>query len=176
MPPRAKIHILPEEIKDELNARLIASGFGGYQELADWLQSEGYEISRSAVHRYGEQMERKIEAIRLATEQAKALTQAIPDDENAMLDAAYRLAQEQIYQVLLSVEFDPSEAVSIDKFSRLLRALAEMGRGSVNLKKYQQDIRAQVREAQAKVAELARGGGLSEETIRLMELELGAIG
>lgn len=176
MPPRQKVLTLPDEIRGQLNSRLIGSAFGDYNALSAWLREQGYEISKSALQVYGKQLERKIEAIRIATEQAKALAEAIPDDENTMLDAAYRLAQEQIYQVLLNVEIDPDEPVTLDKLSRMVRALTELGGGSVRLKKYQQEVKERLALAEERIAGIARTGGLSEDAIRQIELELGAIG
>ena len=51
MAPRSSIDLLPETVRHALERRLVESGFADYTELADWLQAEGYQISRSAVHR-----------------------------------------------------------------------------------------------------------------------------
>ena len=37
MPPRSKIDALPEELRKELEQRLIGSGFSSYREHAAWL-------------------------------------------------------------------------------------------------------------------------------------------
>jgi hypothetical protein len=61
MPPPRKIDLLPSELKGWLQEELRASGFGGYEDLADrlnWrLQEEGLElrIGKSAIHAYGQE-------------------------------------------------------------------------------------------------------------------------
>ena len=67
MPQRSKILTLPDNVKADLNNRLISGGFAGYEALSEWLISEGYEISKSALHRYGTEFEQRLGAIRVAT-------------------------------------------------------------------------------------------------------------
>ena len=49
MPARSAVGQLPEEIRDELNRRLVENGFAGYAALAAWLADQGYKVSKSAV-------------------------------------------------------------------------------------------------------------------------------
>jgi len=176
VPKRHKIStLLPDEVRSELDRQLIASGFSGYSALAGWLEERGYEISRSAIARYGKSLQQKIEAIQQATDQARAIAESCPDDEGLLLDAAQRLAQHQIYEALLAIEIDTSN-IGADQLTKLIRALADLGRGSVALKKYQQEVRDRIRDAAAKVKGIAHQGGLSESAIAQIELELGSIG
>lgn len=173
---RSKIAtLLPESVRADLDQRLLAGGFSDYSALADWLQEQGYEISRSAIHRHGLQLEQRVAAIQTATDQARAITEACPDDEGLLLDAAQRLAQHQIYEALLAVQIDP-ETIKAGDLSKLIRALADLGRGAVALKKYQQEVKDRLRDAAAVVKGIAHRGGLSDEAIRQIELELGGIG
>ena len=52
MPQPAKIATLPTEVRDELHLRVIDSGFQKYHDHAEWLRSQGYDISHTAVWRY----------------------------------------------------------------------------------------------------------------------------
>ena len=58
MPRRSGVTGLPPEIRDELNARLVANGFSGYEALSEWLEEQGYSLSKSALHRHGSVLER----------------------------------------------------------------------------------------------------------------------
>ncbi|RMF72238.1 MAG: DUF3486 family protein, partial [Alphaproteobacteria bacterium] len=64
MAPPSKISRLPQDLRDELNARIMANGFGGYDELEAWLNGElekrglAMTVSRSAIHREGQKLER----------------------------------------------------------------------------------------------------------------------
>lgn len=52
MPKTATLFSLPKEILKELHQRLKQSGYTQFIELSDWLKSLGYNISKSALHRY----------------------------------------------------------------------------------------------------------------------------
>ena len=47
----SKITQLPEEVKEQLDELLLDTS-NTYEEIAEWLKAEGYEISKSAVGRY----------------------------------------------------------------------------------------------------------------------------
>ena len=102
MPQRSAISQLPEEIQLELNRRLVANSFSDYQGLSEWLEELGFEISRSSVHRHGHLFEEKLIAIKIATEQAKAIATAAGDEEGAMNDALIRLIQQKAFDVLVT--------------------------------------------------------------------------
>ena len=143
MPRRSKVAVLPEEVRAELDRRLVAGSFSGYVELAEWLTGQGYPISHASVHRHGEELERRIEAVKLATEQAEALVAASPDDTGAVADASIRLAQERIFQVLVA-----AEGGDLKDLSAAARALAETARAGTA-------VRAERRKALAAAAERA---------------------
>jgi SH3-like domain-containing protein len=52
MVKRMSVATLPKEVLDELHQRLWQSRFGDFAGHAAWLESKGFSISRSAVHRY----------------------------------------------------------------------------------------------------------------------------
>lgn len=104
MPARSKITGLPDGIRVELDKRLITSGFSDYSTLEAWLTEQGFEISRSAIHRYGQGFEAKVAAIKVATEQAKAIAAAVGDDDGAMNEALIRLVQQQAFDVLVNMQ------------------------------------------------------------------------
>lgn len=53
MAPRSKVHSLPPELKEWLDAELVKRGFGDYVQLAADLKARGAEVSKSALQRYG---------------------------------------------------------------------------------------------------------------------------
>lgn len=56
---------LPPAVRTEIDQRLIASGFSGYKDLAAELHTRGYKrVSKSGLHRYGQQVERRIQLAR----------------------------------------------------------------------------------------------------------------
>lgn len=158
MPERSAISELPEELRKKLEARLVASNFSGYRDLAGWLQENGFEISKSAVHRYGSRLEENIARVKRATEMARVLTEEVGDDEGALTDATLRLAQQKFFDLLMDFDIDPSKVNPV----KLTKALADLSRASVSQKKLMQEVRAKAHAAAEEVKKLAAEGGLSK--------------
>lgn len=156
MPPRPKVLALPEGVRKELDARLIAQGFGGYVELSEWLAQQGYAIGKSALHQHGAQLERRIEQVRLATEQAEALVAAAPDDAGAVADGSLRLVQERIFQLMLD-----AEKGDLKELAAAARALAEVARAGISVRTERRKVLAEASEA---AGEIAKKAGLSDDT------------
>ena len=166
MGQRSKVELLPDEVRANLEQRLIAGSFSGYEELAAWLREQGFDISKSSLHRYGSTFEERCAGLKIATEQARAIVQSSPDDEGAMGDALTRLVQEKMFTVLLSLgEIDP-ESVDLPKMTR---AIADLGRTALRQKQHAAEVRKNARaemlaEQQAQLASIVKQGGISEET------------
>ena len=60
MARRSTIEKLPEDVRRWLERALTESGFSGYNELESLLREQGYVISKSAIHRYGQKIERRL--------------------------------------------------------------------------------------------------------------------
>jgi hypothetical protein len=162
MPARSKVLLLPEAIRSDLDSRLVAGGFAGYEALSDWLGEQGFEISKSALHRYGAQFEDRVSALKLATDQARAIVAESPDDEGTMSEALMRLVQEKLFSILLEMEVDPAKV----NLNSLARSVAELGRASVTQKKYAQEVRERANAAAEAAEKIAKRGGLSDESVR----------
>lgn len=167
MPARSAIAALPAKTRKALEARLVQGGFSRYTDLAQWLAGEGFEISRSALHRFGKDFQARIDAIRKSTEMARALREQCGDDDGALNDASLRMAQRLLFDVLQQIEASDIESIEIPK---LVRALADLSRASVTQKKWQQEydekLAARAEAAAEKAESIARSGGLSEDGVR----------
>lgn len=169
MPDRPKVAQLPDEIRAWLDAELIKRGFGGYVPLAELLAEQGYEISKSAVHRYGQKLQRKLEAIRASTQAAAAIAEAAPDDADLRSAATIGLVQTEIFDVLVTLQeaedADPQDRLNL--LSKAARAIADIARASLSQKKRQDEVRLQERERIAGVIEeTARAQGMDEAQAR----------
>jgi len=162
MPQRPAVTQLPEKIRKELNRRLEANGFSDYQGLSDWLAEQGYGISKSAIHRYGQQFEERLAAIRIATEQAKVISEAVGDEEGAMNDALIRLVQERAFDVLVNLQSDDPEEFS-KVFSKMGLMVARLSRASVAQKKWQAEAREKAKTAAKAIDTIVKKAGLSTE-------------
>ena len=129
MPPRSKVAGMPAEIKEWLDRALAENNFSDYELLAEELKARGYAISKSALHRYGQAFETRLSALKMASEQARAVVAAAPDEEGAVNEALMRLVQEHLFKLLMAEEgeFD---------LPKVARAVAELGRATVTQKKW----------------------------------------
>lgn len=149
MAPRSKVELLPEAVRTALEQRLIASSFSNYQALADWLKEQGFEIHKAAVHRFGQKFEERVRALKAATDQARAIVEASPDDDGAMNEALMRLSQQKAFDLLMDLEIDPE---TIDP-TKLMRVVSDMNRSSVTLKKFTSEVKARAAATADRVVE-----------------------
>lgn len=149
MVARSKIELLPEDIRKALEQRLIAQAFGGYDALAEWLAEQGFEIHRASIHRFGQKFEERCRMLKVSTDQARAIVEASPDEDGAMNEALIRLTQQKAFDLLMELEIDPDTI----EFPKLARAIADMTRAGVGLKKYSSEVRARAKAVADNVAE-----------------------
>lgn len=184
MARRSAVDKLPPDIRDEMTAKLVADGFGNYAGLSEWLAERGYTISKSALHRFGADLEAEFDAAmqdaRRSIELARAMrASGNADDDGVLLDAASSVLQDQLLRISLAlrtVEADPQEAVKL--VSQASRALADLGRLKVSYEKWQAEEREKIRaEERARAAEqattAAKAGGASHEVITRIRDVLG---
>lgn len=165
MPRRSSVATLPAAVKGWLDKALVENGFGGYEVLAAELKNRGFVISKSSLHRYGQQFDGALAAMKEATEQAKAIVEACPDDAGTMNDALIRLVQEKIFKILMNAGFNADEK----SFPKLGKLAAELGKASVSAKKFMADVREKAQKAVEAVSKVARKGGLSDDAVRAIE-------
>jgi hypothetical protein len=170
MARRSKVLTLPPELKEWLDAELVRRGFADYVQLAADLKARGADVSKSALQRYGSPFEERLAKLKMATEQARAMVEAAPDDEDNLGAAVVRLTQERIFGVLMDLDID-AESVDVNK---LFKNAAEIGKASVNQKRLTLEVRAKIEEAARKkaladaakqVASSAKKQGLSADTV-----------
>lgn len=165
MPPRSKVASLPAKVKEWLDNSLMESNFSGYEALAAELDRRGYSIGKSALHRYGSEFEVKLASLKMASEQAKAVVQAAPDDEGAVNEALMRLVQEHLFKLLMS----GGDQMDLPKVAK---AVAELGKASVVQKKWQAEYREKAEAAASRVEKIAKKGGLNQATVEEIRREI----
>lgn len=169
MPKRSKVISLPEKVRAELDKKLIKKGFGGYTELASWLAEQGFEISRSSLHRYGREFEDKLAAIKIATEQARAITEAAEDREGSMNEALIRLIQQKSFDVLVGVQGQKGK----ENLPKMGIMIARLASAAVKQKKWMEEARRQaLNEAAEKIGKTAKREGVSEGTIQKIRRDI----
>lgn len=169
MPRREAVSTLPKEVRAWLDRSLMAGNFSGYELLEAELKGRGYQISKSAIHRYGQKFERRLAAIKASTEAARMLTEGAADDQDARSEAVIALVQTELFEVILNLQEAADEEIDAADRVKLLsgaaKNIAALSRASVNLKQYQ----AQVREKDA--AKLAQLEGEAKAGKRHLDLD-----
>ena len=108
MPRRSMITFLPAALREQLDEKLIASNFGGYVDLAQWLAREGHPIGKSSVHRYGAKLEKRRQ-VWLAPVTAQQRTDAKIKQETTRREKAKALQ----YTGVLVIVVDPTTRETI---------------------------------------------------------------
>lgn len=167
MPPRSKVASLPKAVKAWLDKALAENSFSEYETLAAELKAQGFSISKSALHRYGQDFESKLSALKLASEQARAVVDAAPDEEGSVNEALMRFVQEHLFKMLLATEGDKK----FDPY-KMAKAVAELGKASVAQKKWHAEWREKAEVAASRVEKIAKKGGLNKETVDEIRREI----
>lgn len=179
---KSSVNRLPAEVKAYIEA-MLATGAQTLNELIADLQERypaearaGTLPSRSAMHRYGQKLDRRLSAIRASTEAAKLIQAQAGDDQDARSEALTALVQTELFEAILSLQeaddpdLDPGERVGM--LSSAAKNIATLTRSSVGLKKFQAEVRRSVEAAAANVEKIARKGGLSADSVDALKREI----
>jgi len=171
MPQRSKVKSLPDPVKADLDKKLISGGFSDYAALSDWLKGQGYEISRSSIHRYGSDFEQRLGAIRVATEQARAIVDAAGDEKGDMNEALIRLVQQEAFNVLVKLNDEDKNAL----LPKIGVMVAKLSKASVDQKKWMTELKEKTVKAVENV-EKRLAGKIDQETLQKVREEVYGIG
>jgi Protein of unknown function (DUF3486) len=163
-----KIKKLPPDLKAELDRMLTEGTMHSCRQLSKWLGDNGFQISHAAIHKYGQKFERRLQAIKIATEQARIVCEEFKEDDSKMQTALLRLVQMQLFNVLSvshgegSAGTGEEEPVAPVNLGALARSVSGLVRAETEHRKWAEHARAGVAEAEKRVEE-ARAKGLSKD-------------
>ena len=170
---KSSIDRMTPEVKAYIQA-MLATGSQTLDELITDLQqrfpaeaSAGELPSRSALHRYGAKLDRRLSAIRASTEAARLIQAHAGDDKDARSEALTAMVQTELFDAILLLqeaddpEADPAERVTL--LSKAAKNIATLTRSSINLKEFQAKAeerarKAMLEELRAKAEDLGKGG------------------
>jgi len=123
---RSKVDEFPPEIREGLD-RMLADVRYTYSEIAEALTAQGYEISKSAIHRYAQRTSAAAERLRMAAEQTRALIQSIKDGQDVEAsEVGSALLLDGLIKRLATAE-EEFDVLPLDKAGRLLVQLQRSG-------------------------------------------------
>lgn len=173
---KSSIDRMSPEAKGYIQA-MLATGSQTLDELIADLQQrfpveadKGELPSRSALHRYGTKLDRRLNAIKASTEAARLIREHAGDDEDARSEALVAMVQTELFDAILLLqeaddpEADPGKRVEL--LSKAAKNIATLTRSSVNLKQFQAKVEAEARkraleDAAATAESTAKANGLS---------------
>jgi hypothetical protein len=176
MSSRNAISRLPLEIRSQLEQKLIANGFSDYRQLSDWLAEQGYSICKSSLHKYGKSFEDRLATLKLSHDFALAYQQALPDETGARSEMLTDLAQDTLFNLMLQLQnrsnqlddyAEDDELTSLSTLlSKVTRAIGDINRSSVTVKRYAAEIRSK---QEARFAQLESEGAKSGISVEFMQ-------
>ena len=164
-----KIARLPKDLKSELDRRLAEGSFRSFRILSSWLARNGYRISYKALSDYGRKFDRRLDSIRLATEQARIVCAQFKDDDADIQTALLRLVQTRLFEVLRTInqteeksraKGPDQESVATVNLTVLARTVSNLARAETENRKWLEHAREAVSAATKKLDE-SKGKGLS---------------
>lgn len=176
-----KIKKLPPDLKEQLDQMLMGGTMHSCRQLSKWLGDNGFEISHAAIHKYGQKFERRLEAIKLATEQARIVCEQFKDDDEQMQSALMRMVQTRLFEVLVAANERKKQSangkgatIAPVNITALARSVSGLARAETEHRKWVDRARAGVAAAGKKIDE-AQAKGLSKnaaEQIKAVLLEI----
>ncbi len=114
---------LPDEVRAELDLRLSDTA-NTYSELSDWLKSEGYEISRSAIGRYAIRTTTAAQRVAETIQRTQAIAKAVEEHPDLDYTKAASLVYVDGLMRRLSTAEDEFDEIPLDKAGRLLASFS----------------------------------------------------
>ncbi len=172
MPLASKISQLPEKTKAELDRKLIELAFSGYRQLEEWLESEGFEISHTAIHKYGQRFAITLAELKTSTEQAKAIVSVVGDDENSLGEAVTNLALQKALVALQHIDpaQDENPKHAYD-WTKVLGAIGKLSSQAIANKQYRSKMQKQIEAELQAIEREAKDKGGDTEAATLAALE-----
>ena len=171
---QSTITALPEEVRRFLERALTEQNFSGYEALEEMMRDKGYAISKSAIHRHGQKIERRMAAIKASTEAAKLIVEAAGDDQDARSESIIALVQTEMFDSIIAIqEADDEELSASDRLGLMSKAaknIATLTRASIVQKQYKATVlkRLEAMEADARTGKRT----LDAETLRIVREEI----
>ncbi|MDP8162817.1 DUF3486 family protein [Pasteurella skyensis] len=165
MAQRSSIEQLPKEVRHWLERALTENGFSGYKQLENLLKEKGYQISKSAIHRYGQKLEKRFQAIKNSTEAARLIAEGAEDEGDHRSEALMAMIQSSLFDALIDLEdadqLEPDEKLKLLSFTG--KNIAALTQASTKLKAYQSEVKQRAELAAKEVEKVVKKGGLSDD-------------
>lgn len=156
----SSVETLPTEVRMWLDSELVRLGFRNYTDLHKGLQEQGFQISRSAVGRYGKALKGRIKQQKEKAEVIRSLADVFEDDAPAIMQGSMGIALTAVMDAIQEGEYTAGK----ETLSKLVGVLPKLGQGFRNAERHKierETRKATLEEAANRVEEAAQARGLS---------------
>jgi len=160
---RSRIEVeLPHEVRKAVNRLLVEQAT--YEEVSEYLQERGFDISRSSVGRYGKDFFEMLSRLRVDEAKADALIEG--EDTMALEHAASKLL---IQQVITGIA---DSKINVAEVPRIMSDLAKLQSSSIQREKYRQEIRERTAKVADTVEKKLTKAGVTKEVADAIKREV----
>jgi len=146
---------LPPEVRRAMDTLLIEGAT--YDEIKDFLNRKGHDISRSGIGRYGKDFFANCRELKIIEDKSRTLVSDAGGDVMVLEEAAAKIFVKKILEAQLDGKFD------VVKLPRLIADFAKLQASTVLRERMKMEFKQKVTKTADEVAKVARSGGLSEE-------------
>lgn len=147
----SKIDGYPIELKDAINKAIMDKGMT-YQQIADMINEAGYKIGRSTVGKYAKRFNQKLESIKLAKEQAKALIETSAGLKMDLAEATTMASLQLLFDLLIN-----TQAGELDKNTlNAIKAASMLEKSAVSREKLKMQYEDGIEVAVSKIKSLLK--------------------
>lgn len=145
---------LPVDILDQID-RLLVEGVS-YDDISNFLGEQGFEISKTAIGRHGEEFFETCRKLRVLEEKSRVLASR-GEDGLILEEATSRLLAQMILEALLSGEIEK------ERLPRMLSDFTRLQSSNVQREKLRLEVMRRTEKSAEDEDESGRRGGLSDE-------------
>lgn len=168
MARKSSVDGLPPDVRAWLIKVLTDGNFNGYAQFEALLKEKGYIISRSAIHRFGQKIEKRMVAIKECTEAAKLIAEGAADDQDARSEAVIAMIQTQLFESLVEFQNAEGETNPVERMnalSKVAKNIATLTRASLSQKQFKAEVKAKAEAAVLKITEIVKKSGLDKDAV-----------
>lgn len=121
----SKVSQLPDNVKEELDAQLLDTA-NTYTDIAAWLKTQGYNISKSAIGRYAIRANKAAQRVAETLERTKAIAAAVDKNPDVDFTKASRMVMMDGLMQRVSTAEEDFQEMPLDKAGRLIASLSRV--------------------------------------------------
>ncbi len=155
---------LPEDIRKEVDT-LLVQGSATYDEIKDYLDKKGYDISRSAIGRYGKDFMAMYQRLRIIEDKARTLVSEAGDGM-VLEEAVAKTFSQMLLELLHAGKLD------LKKAPKIIGEFARLQTSSALRERMKSEYAKKTEKAANKVEATLKKKSLDPETIRVIKEEI----